>query len=144
MQKQKQTMSENGKLILLAVGIIAVLFLLIYCAPRESKYYSEANSKDNIEIINSYDLTIEELQSRNGKLIIEVVIGQVDNFVTGAGHQLDNPDFYISYSGVEGISNGNIICTYFIYNPENNYEDDIMYRYDYIIDAQIVDVPPIN
>lgn len=141
MQRQKKTIHEDAKLILLSLTILLALFILIFSAPRESKYYSEANSKDNIEIINSCDLTIEELQSRNGKLIIEVVIGQVDNFVTGAGHVLDNPDFYISYSSVEGISNGNIICTYFIYNPENNYEDDIMYRYDYIIDAQTNDTP---
>ena len=139
MQRQ---ISENAKLILLGLAIIIVLTVLIFSSPSESKYYSKAN--DHIEIINSCDLTIEELQSRNGKLIIEVVIGQVDNFVTGAGHILDNPDYYISYKGVEGISNGNIICTYFIYNPENNYEDDIMYRYDYIIDAQIVDIPPVQ
>lgn len=142
MHVQKKTPSENAKLILLSLAILVALSVLIFSAPSESKYYSKAN--DNISIINSYDLTIEELQSRNGKLIVEVVIGQVDNFVTGAGHQLDNPNFYISYKGVEGISNGNIICTYFIYNPENNYEDDILYRYDYVIDAQIVDVPPVQ
>lgn len=142
MHVQKKTPSENAKLILLALAILIALTVLIFSTPSESKYYSKAN--DHIEIINSYDLTIEELQSRNGKLIIEKVIGQVDNFVTGAGHQLDNPDFYISYKGIDGISNGNIICTYFIYNPENNYEDDIMYRYDYVIDAQIVDVSPVQ
>lgn len=140
--KNKKEMPEEAKLIFLGVAIALVLFILIFGAPSENKYYSKAN--DYISIVNSYDLTIEELQSRNGKLIIEVVIGQVDNFVTGAGHQLDNPDYYISYANMNGISNGNIICTYFIYNPENNYEDDIMYRYDYIIDAQIVDVPPVN
>lgn len=142
MHKQPKTISDEAKTLLLGIAAIIVMLILMLASPSESKYYSEAN--DYIEIVNSYDLTIEELQSRNGKLIIEVVIGQVDNFVTGAGHQLDNPDYYISYKGVDGISNGNIICTYFIYNPENNYEDDIMYRYDYIIDAQIVDVPPVQ
>lgn len=136
----KRQIKSNA--ITICIAIMFVVFIL--ALPSESKYYSEANNKSHIEIINSNDLTIEELQSRNGKLIIEVVIGQVDNFVTGAGHVLDNPEYYISYKGVEGISNGNIICTYFIYNPENNYEDDIMYRYDYIIDAQIVDVAPIQ
>ena len=141
----KRQINNNSRQIVICVAIIFAFIMFIafiFSAPSEIKYYSKAN--DHIEIINSYDLTIEELQSRNGKLIIEVVIGQVDNFVTGAGHQLDNPDYYISYKGVEGIANGNIICTYFIYNPENNYEDDIMYRYDYIIDAQIVDIPPVQ
>lgn len=141
----KRQINNSSKVIVICVAISFALIMLVasaFSTPSESKYYSEAN--DHISIVNSYDLTIEELQSRNGKLIIEVVIGQVDNFVTGAGHQLDNPNYYISYKGVEGISNGNIICTYFIYNPENNYEDDIMYRYDYIIDAQIVDIPPVQ
>ena len=143
----KRQINNNSRQIVICVASIFALIMFIafiFSAPSEIKYYSEANANDHIEIINSYDLTIEELQSRNGKLIIEVVIGQVDNFVTGAGHQLDNPNYYISYKGVEGISNGHIICTYFIYNPENNYEDDIMYRYDYIIDAQIVDIPPVQ
>ena len=137
---------KNRQIVVCVAIIFAFIMFVafIFSAPSEIKYYSEANNKDHISIINSYDLTIEKLQSRNGKLIIEVVIGQVDNFVTGAGHQLDNPNYYISYKGVEGISNGNIICTYFIYNPENNYEDDIMYRYDYIIDAQIIDIPPVQ
>ena len=141
MRVQKRKLNNTIKLVFIGVATFVVMMLLLVCYAKEHHYYSKAN---HISIINSCDLTIEELQSRNGKLIIEVVIGQVDNFVTGAGHQLDNPDFYISYKGVEGISNGNIICTYFIYNPENNYEDDIMYRYDYIIDAQIVDIPPVQ
>lgn len=137
---------KHRQIIICATIIFAFIMSVafIFSTPSEIKYYYEANANDYIEIINSNDLTFEELQSRNGKLIIEVVIGQVDNFVTGAGHQLDNPNYYISYKGVEGISNGNIICTYFIYNPENNYEDDIMYRYDYIIDAQIIDIPPVQ
>jgi hypothetical protein len=141
MRVQKRKHNNTIKLLFVGVAIFVVMMLFMVCSAKGNHYYSKAN---HISIVNSYDLTIEELQSRNGKLIIEKVIGQVDNFVTGAGHQLDNPDYYISYKGVDGISNGNIICTYFIYNPENNYEDDIVYRYDYIIDAQIVDVPPTN
>ena len=144
MHKHSKGFSDEAKTMMLGIAAIITMMVLMCATPKENKYYKIAEDFDNIEIINSCDLTIEELQARNGKLIIERVIGQVDNFVTGAGHILDNPNFYISYKGVDGISNGNIICTYFIYNPQNNYEDDIMYRYDYIIDAQIVDTAPIQ
>jgi len=78
---------------------------------------------------------MEMLAARNGKLIIERAVGIVEDAETGAGHVIGYPEFYISYARVEGISNGNVICTYFIYNPETNYEDDILMRFDYIIDT---------
>lgn len=104
--------------------------------PSEMNYHEYADSLDLAEIIDSTELTLEALQNRNGKLIIERVIGEVDNASTGAGHVLDNANYYISYESVPNIANGNIICTYLIYNPDNNYEDDIMLRFDYIIDTK--------
>lgn len=100
----------------------------------EMNYYAYADSLDIIEIIDCADLTLEELENRNGKLIIERVIGVVDDATTGAGHAIDNADDYISYSVVKDISKGNVICTYFVYNPDTNYCDDIISRFDYIID----------
>lgn len=46
-----------------------------------------------------------------------------------------DPDYYyINYSRVENISVGDVILTYCVYNPNTNYEDDILERFDYIID----------
>lgn len=101
----------------------------------EMDYYVYTDSLDLIEIIDSSDLTLEELENRNGKLIIERVIGVVDDASTGKGHVIDNANYYINYSSVKGISNGNVICTYFIYNPDTNYCDDIIMRFDYVIDG---------
>ena len=115
-------------IILIGLGIIFVV------DAKEMNYYEYANELELVEIIDSEALSTEPLENRNGKLIIERVIGVVDNAETGAGHELNNKDAFISYSSVKEISNGNIICTYLIYNPDTNYIDDIIARYDYIIE----------
>lgn len=43
---------------------------------------------------------------------------------------------YISYKGVKGIRKGDVVLTICIYNPGTNYEDDIVERFDYIIDRK--------
>ena len=103
------------------------------------EYYEDyADTLDLIEVIDSNDLTIEALSNRNGKLVIERVIGIVEDAETGAGSVLngDKNYYYISYDEVEGIHNGDIICSFIIYDPDTNYEDDIMLRFDYIIDCK--------
>lgn len=85
------------------------------------------------EIVNSSNLSADDLQARNGKIIIERVVGVVDDAETGAGHTIDNGNYYICYDDVEGISKGNKVCTYLVYNPGTNYVDDVVARFDYII-----------
>lgn len=47
---------------------------------------------------------------------------------------------YISYRSVDfEIHNGTIVLTYFIYNPGTDYADDIMCRYDSLLDRQYED-----
>lgn len=88
-----------------------------------------------IEIYDSEDLTLEMLQNRNGKLIIERCIGMVTS-PEGDGTILDCDDeyYYISYSSMEDIEVGDVIVSYFLYNPDTNYEDDVLERFDYVID----------
>lgn len=121
----------------IAITIASILLCMAICpivTQSELDYYAYADNCELIEIIDSNKLTVEALESRNGKLIIEKVIGVVDDAETGKGHVIDNADYYISYKNVKDIENGNVICTYFIYNPDTNYYDDIMLRFDYIID----------
>lgn len=125
---------ENKKAtLLLAISIIASIALCICANERETSHHNVADNL--IEIVDMNDLTIEDLQSRNGKIIIERVVGVVDNAETGSGHVVGNENYYISYNEVQGISNGDMICTYFIYNPETNWEDDIIFRFDYIVES---------
>lgn len=97
--------------------------IICYIAPK---------TEMGAEVIDSDKLSNEDIENRNGKLIIERVIGVMDDAETGAGHVLNNGNFYISYKRVDGISNGNVICSYFVYNPDTNYIDDIIMRFDYV------------
>ena len=101
-------------------------------------YSVYTDALDLIEIVEASELDADVLQTRNGKLIIERCIGIVDNAETGDGHVLnEDPNCnYISYRGVPGVLTGNVVCTYFIYNPDTNYIDDILLRFDYIIDSR--------
>lgn len=92
-----------------------------------------------IEIVDSADLSLEDLENRKGKIIIEKCIGVVENS-DGDGRVLNcaDPDYYyISYRSVEDFQEGDTILTYFIYNPDTNYTDDILKRFDYVIDREV-------
>lgn len=92
-----------------------------------------------IEIIDSADLSLEDLENRKGKIIIEKCIGVVENS-DGDGKVLNCYDSnydYISYRSVEDFQVGDTILTYLIYNPDTNYTDDILERFDYVIDREV-------
>lgn len=92
-----------------------------------------------IEIIDSSDLSLEDLRNRNGKIIIEKLLGKVIN-ETGDGKILnpnDKDHDYISYkSHMEDFEVGDIVVSYCIYNPDTAYDDDIIERFDYIVDRK--------
>ena len=62
-------------------------------------------------------------------IIVEVAVGSVLN------ENLDGESYgyYISYRSVENAKPGDTIITYFVYNPYNNYVDDIVERFDIIV-----------
>lgn len=103
-------------------------------------FYRELSEKIGaIEIVDSADLSLEDLENRKGKIIIEKCIGVVENS-DGDGRILNcaDPDYYyISYRSVEDFQEGDTILTYFIYNPDTNYTDDILERFDYVIDREV-------
>lgn len=101
-------------------------------------YYRELTDKiGTIEIIDSSDLNLKKLENRKGKIIIEKCIGVVDSS-NGDGKILNcvDSDCYISYKDVENYQKGDTILTYFVYNPDTNYTDDILQRFDYVIDRE--------
>jgi len=122
-------------IIVSSVILLVSLAIMAKTSANEMDYYAYADSLDLIEIVNSPDLSMEDLAGRNGKLIIEQVVGVVTDAETGDGYIVGYTDYYISYASVEGIQNGDVICSYMVYNPDNNYEDDILIRFDYIIDT---------
>lgn len=117
-----------------------LIYHTILAAPEKGslEFYDElVEDMEIIQIIDSDKLTMEMLQNRNGKIIIEKVIGQVtDSKGNGRVLNCTSPEYdYISYKSVENANIGDVILTYFVYNPDNNIEDDIMERFDLIIDT---------
>lgn len=89
---------------------------------------AEMETQDYIQVYDSFDLTEDILANRQGKLIIEKCIGTVtDDEKNGS---LEDGS-YISYEDVN-CAKGDTITTYLIYNPKNNYTDDVIERFDYV------------
>ena len=93
---------------------------------------------DDLEIVQIYDvddLDYETLTNRNGNIIIEKIIGIVlDEAGNGEILNTNTGYNYINYKNVKDAQVGDVVLTYCIFNPDTNYEDDIIDRMDYIID----------
>lgn len=90
---------------------------------------SKTETQDNIcQVYNSSELTEDILANRQGKLIIEKCVGTVTDDEKN-GNLEDGS--YISYESVD-CTKGDTITTYLIFNPETNYTDDVIKRFDYI------------
>ena len=76
-----------------------------------------------------YDRITEILENRRGKIIIEVIEATV---LDDDGNACDDFGFYVKYDSGK-YEKGDRVQTAFVYNPENNYLDDILYRVDTLI-----------
>lgn len=84
-----------------------------------------------VQLVDSADLTGDMLRERNGKIIVEMVAGIVEN-EHGDGTALNPEDCdyaYISYSEVS-CNPGDLILTFLVYDPATNGEDDVIERID--------------
>ena len=100
------------------------------------------NGRSVDELYETHELTGERLTHRKGVLICEICIGIVTNAQTGEGRVLNTDGYYnfISYKGFDQpYEDGTVIVTYLVYNPENNYEDDIVDRYDFVLTREYED-----
>ncbi len=92
-----------------------------------------AEEYGSFELYNTSDLSLEMLENRmewSEKVIVEKTIGKVlDDDLNGEAE-----DFYINYSCVPGVKAGDEVISYFVYNPATNYCDDIIERYDVIVE----------
>lgn len=101
-------------------------------------YYRKCGYKNfKIKFISPKKLTYKKLVNRkkNKIIYIEVSDGFVMDDNTYAG--LTSDGYYISYEGIDDtLPKGTRIRTYCLYNPENNYEDDIIYRTDRVLNTK--------
>ena len=94
-----------------------------------------------VKIYDSSELSAGVLNSRNDTVVIERCVGIVTNNTNGDTHGVllngvegqGNYISYRNYSGSVPIDNGTIIISYMVYNPDNNYIDDIVERYDFVV-----------
>ena len=145
-------------LICLMVGIFVGLNVsqvktsnIIQTNNQTDYYNSQVEFYDNIiedantmEIYNTSELTPQIMANRNGKVIVEKIVGKVTNDrldgeilncdIEEGGYTNKDGGNYISYQRVDGAKKGDKILTYYIYNPFTNEQDDVMTRLDFIID----------
>lgn len=109
----------------------------------ESRFYERLVKREQIGVVREY--TTRELmnnpkilETRGDDLIIERCIGKVTTKAKdGRILNTDDPVYnYISYKSVKEARKGDVILTLFIYNPGNGDCDDIVDRFDYIIDSK--------
>jgi len=97
-----------------------------------------------MEVYDTAELTPQIMANRNGKIIVEKIIGRVTNYeldgeilncnAEDGGYTNKDGGNYISYERVDGAREGDKIVTYYIYNPFTNEQDDVWTRLDFIID----------
>ena len=94
----------------------------------------QATQSSKIQIYNvtnekEHDSLLNALENRNGKILIEVTQGTVLNEY---GDGVDICNYYIHYD-INRFSKGDKVQSVFIYDPNNNYIDGILYRIDTLI-----------
>ena len=106
---------------------------------------------ENVSTLKIYDtaeLTPQIMANRNGKIIVEKIIGEVTNDklegrilncnAEDGGYTNKDGGNYINYERVDGAKKGDKILTYYIYSPFTNEQDDVLTRLDFIIDDSII------
>lgn len=83
-----------------------------------------------VESENDFDTLLDALENRNGKIIIEVITGTVDD---AEGNGMDINGYYVKYDNAK-FSEGDKVQSVFVYNPDTNSTDDILYRVDTLME----------
>lgn len=113
---------------------------LLDSAEMDGGFYSLlAEELGIVRIYEPDELTAEILGARkgNGYIIIEKIIG-ICLDQNGNGRIINTADQYynyISYRASKNVHRGDVVLTYCIYNPDTDGEDDIIERFDYVIDT---------
>ncbi len=97
---------------------------------EESKEQADTLQVYYIRSETDLDTFLDALETRNGKIIIEVITGTVDD---AEGNGTDINGYYVKYDNTRFLE-GDKVQSVFIYNPDNNSTDDILYRVDTLIE----------
>ena len=109
--------------------------LQLYFEDGNGYYLETENKQDGVTLVyyiqtdDDMDRLKEVLENRNGKIIIEVSNGTVTD---SNGDGVDVCGYYRHYDN--RFSVGDVVQSVFVYNPQNNSVDDILYRVDTLIE----------
>lgn len=133
-------MKKNFKIWTILALMISILFASTVTVDAASsnkglKEYRKAaekiEKKYGLHVIDTSKLTHKKITHRKHTVIVERCIGKVKN-KNKDGKALNAKNYYISYRGVK-CKTGDIVVTYFLYNPETNMSDDIIARWDFVL-----------
>lgn len=97
------------------------------------------------KIYDSSDLSVEKIENRDGKLIVERCICYVEKFDNGEGFgtilNCFSKDYaYIHFEKMgKPLYKGTIVVTYLVYNPNTKLVDDAIEVYDFVISRTFED-----
>lgn len=99
----------------------------------QTEIVSELIESESDYIIITSEMTSDEafniLQNRNGKVVIEIITGTVLDDEGNGEYSYADYTYYINYDA-ETFHNGDKVVTVLVYNPDTNYTDDIISRYN--------------
>lgn len=121
------------------LSIVLVVFIVLLGVAGCSSPETSEPSSIQVPTVFEYqpaDPSLDVLRCK-GTTIIERCIGLVSNAQTGDAVLLNPPDdcgYYLSYGSCnQEVCNGTILVSYMVYNPNTDYFDDIIERYDFVI-----------
>ena len=108
---------------------------------RSANWYKKYVKHHKIANVREYwneDINYDLLANRGDDIIIEKILGTVVNGKKDGRilNPVDPKYDYISYKRVPDVQKGDVILTICIYQPNNSYEDDVVARFDYVIDRR--------
>lgn len=133
------------------IGIVAMTGIMLvsanlFCTMQVEKTKVQAVEKtvdvlpdgqinSNVEIFytnteNDFRKLHEALKNRDGKVIIEISYGIVTD---NKGNGKDALGYYRHYD-TKRFAEGDKVQSVFVYNPDNNCVDDILYRIDTVVE----------
>lgn len=136
-------------MIILTIMMFATQIPAVECCEISANWYDTYVKKLGLEedfceragisfeeatFFNPSELDCNTVVAREG-LIVEKFIGIcVDDDKNGQVINTETDFDYISYKGLDILA-GDIVVTYCLYNPDTKYENDIIWREDYVIDT---------
>lgn len=107
------------------------------CKRAEKSIRKKYKEQGKVKFYDTENLTLEMLLNRKGtgKIIVERCVGVVVNSNGDGKFKADNGKYYyICYAGwVKNCKKGMKVVSYFVYNKDTNYTDDIIERYDVVV-----------